>query len=221
MPESHAWDVAFRAVPLPYEILFEEVPCYISVQDRTYRILKTNYRFRESFQNKKGSYCYEIYKNRHEKCPVCVVEKTFRDGQSHRSEETWICQDGKVVEVIVYTTPICDEQGEIVAVMEMSTDIPVVKSLQRRLKESEERLAYLFEEVSRNGRVHTSEEVVTSKSGESIHVLVSTPRSETGTEPSPKSWKCPRISRKSAVSSRSSNRWGFWWDRSRTGSRAC
>lgn len=225
MPESPVLGAWLEAVPLPYDILFEEVPCYISVQDRSYRILKTNRRFRENFQNKQGLHCYEVYKNRREKCPVCVVEKTFRDGQSHRSEETWICQDGSVVEVIVYTTPIYDDQGEIAAVMEMSTDITAVKSLQRRLKESEERLAYLFEEVpcyisvqDRNfrvvranrkfkedfgdgigdycysvykhrdeeclncpvaatfadGRVHTSEEVVTSKSGESIHVLVST-----------------------------------------------
>ena len=225
MPDARAWDMPTEGIPLPHDVLFEEVPCYISIQDRAYRILKTNRRFRESFQNKKGTHCYEIYKNRQDKCPVCVVEKTFRDGQSHRSEETWICQDGSIVEVIVYTTPIRDETGQIVAVMEMSTDITAVKSLQRKLRESEERLAYLFDEVpcyisiqDRNfrivranrrfkedfgdgvgdycdsvykhrdeeclncpvaatfadGRIHTSEEVVTSKSGEAIHVLVST-----------------------------------------------
>ena len=212
-------------IPLPYDVLFNEVPCYISIQDREFRILKTNRLFRENFGNKKGAYCYQIYKNFDEKCPVCPVEKTFTDGKSYMSEEALIRQDGKIVEVIVYTTPIYNKDREIIAVMEMSTDITEVKYLQRKLKESQDRLLYLFEEVpcyitiqDRNlrivranrkfkedfgdeigsqcysiykhrdeecmncpvaatfadGQVHTSEEVVTSKSGESIHVLVST-----------------------------------------------
>jgi len=212
-------------IHLPYEVLFNEVPCYISIQDRNFRILKTNRRFRESFGTKEGATCYQVYKNREEKCPVCQLEKTFMDGQSHKSEETLIGPDGKAVDVIVYTTPILNKKGEIVAVMEMSTDISEVKYLQRKLKESQERLLYLFEEVpcyisiqDRNlrivranrkfkedfgdeigsscyavykhrdeecldcpvaatfadGNVHTSEEIVTSKSGESIHVLVTT-----------------------------------------------
>ena len=212
-------------IPLPYDVLFNEIPCYISIQDRDFRILKTNRRFRENFGNKKGDYCYQIYKDFDEKCPVCPVEKTFNDGQSYKSEEALICQDGKIVEVIVYTTPIYNKDREIVAVMEMSTDITEVKYLQRKLKESQDRLLYLFEEVPcyitiqdtnfrvvranrkfkedfgdeigsycysvykhrdeeclncpvaatfADGQVHTSEEVVTSKSGESIHVLVST-----------------------------------------------
>jgi len=225
MSDESALKILEEAVPLPYDVLFDEVPCYISIQDRQYRILKTNRRFRESFQEKQGAHCFQIYKDRQEKCPVCVVEKTFLDGQSHRSEETWTCQDGSVVEVIVYTTPIYNDEREIVAVMEMSTDITEVKYLQRKVRESQERLAYLFEEVPcyisiqdknfrivranrrfkedfgdeigdycysvykhrdeeclncpvaatfADGQVHTSEEVVTSKSGKSIHVLVST-----------------------------------------------
>jgi PAS domain S-box-containing protein len=212
-------------IPLPYDVLFHEVPCYISIQDRQFRVIKTNRRFRESFGDKPGNHCYQIYKNRSEKCPVCPVEKTFADGKSHTSEETMVCQDGRPVDVIVYTTPIFNSRKELVAVMEMSTDITEAKILQKKLRESQERLLYLFEEVPcyisiqdrefrivranrrfkedfgdeiggrcysvykhrdeeclncpvaatfADGQVHTSEEVVTSKSGESIHVLVST-----------------------------------------------
>ncbi len=224
MPDNPSLEVN-EEIPLPYDVLFNEVPCYISIQDRAFRILKTNRLFKENFGEKAGVHCYQVYKDRNEKCTRCSVEKTFMDGKSLMSEETLIRQDGKEVEVIVYTTPIYNKDKEIVAVMEMSTDITEVKYLQRKLKESQERLLYLFEEVPcyisiqdqnlrvvranrkfkedfgdeigsycfsvykhrdeeclncpvaatfSDGRVHTSEEVVTSKSGESIHVLVST-----------------------------------------------
>jgi len=224
MSDTITLTVPEEVVPLPYDVLFHEVPCYISIQDREFRILKSNRRFQESFGVKHGVRCYELYKNRQEKCPVCPVEKTFRDGKSRTSEETWTLQDGSLVEVIVNTTPIYNDDREIVAVMEMCTDITDMKYLQRKLRESQERLTYLFEEVPcyltiqdrdlrivranrrfkedfgdeighacysvykhrdeeclncpvaatfADGQVHTSEEIVTSKSGESIHVLVS------------------------------------------------
>jgi PAS domain S-box-containing protein len=126
---------------------FDAMPCYLSVQDRNLRVLTANRQFREAFGNYESRYCYQVYKQRAEPCDVCPVERTFRDGQVHHSEERVLCLDGTAVSVIVYTQPIRDERGEISAVMEMSTDISHIARMQNLLREGRAYCRTLFEEV--------------------------------------------------------------------------
>jgi len=130
-----------------YKNYFDSMPCYLSVQDRDFRVLDANKRFREEFGEIDGRYCYQIYKNRSEKCEICPVERTFRDRFIHNSEEVVTTNSGREVKVIVYTTPICDSDGNVTSVMEMSTDVTEIKLLQDQLRESQERYHMLFEEV--------------------------------------------------------------------------
>ena len=130
-----------------YHRYWEEMPCYLSVHDRDFRIIDGNRRFREDFAERMGQYCYKVYKGREEICPNCPVEATFADGRNHPSEQLLITREGVEVPVVVHTTPIFDDAGEVVAVMEMHTDIGEVKRLQSELQRSQERLAQLFEEV--------------------------------------------------------------------------
>jgi PAS domain S-box-containing protein len=130
-----------------YRQYWEEMPCYLSVHDREFRIIDGNQRFREDFGPRIGDYCYRVYKGREEVCPNCPVEATFADGVSHGSEQLLTTRRGEPMQVMVYTTPIRDDSGEVVAVMEMHTDIRTAKQLQQQLARSQERLAQLFEEV--------------------------------------------------------------------------
>jgi len=132
---------------LPYQQYFDAMPCYLTVQNRDFKVITANARFERDFGNYRGRYCYQVYKQRPEKCEVCPVERTYRDGESHRSQETIRCLDGREVSVIVYTKPIRDSGGQITAVMEMSTDITDLKRLQDKLHESQSRYRSLFEEV--------------------------------------------------------------------------
>jgi len=119
----------------------------MTVQDKSLRLIDANEKFRKEFGEIDGRYCYQIYKNRSEKCEDCPVERTFRDGESHHSEEKVKTLDGKEVWVIVYTTPIKDDQGTVISVIEMSTDITNNKHLENQLRESQEKYRLLFEEV--------------------------------------------------------------------------
>ena len=132
---------------LPYKQYFEAVPGYLTVQDRSLRIITANNRFQKDFGKYEGRYCYQVYKHRPEKCEICPVERTFRDGRRYSSEEVVTCLDGTQVSVIVYTKPIRNDAGDIIAVLEMSTDITEIKMLQKQLRESQERYRLLFEEV--------------------------------------------------------------------------
>ncbi|MFH2037119.1 MAG: PAS domain-containing protein, partial [Candidatus Zixiibacteriota bacterium] len=127
--------------------IFDAIPGYLTVQSRDLKIVEANTAFKNDFGNYQERYCYQIYKNRPEKCEDCPVERTFHDGQKHHSEEIVKTLNGREVSVLVYTTPILNDRGEVTEVIEMSTDITNIKRLQNDLKNSQERYRMLFEEV--------------------------------------------------------------------------
>ena len=130
-----------------YQDLFERVPCLITVQDRDYKLVRYNREFAEKFDPKPGDYCYHAYKGRTEKCMICPVEKTFKDGKPHFSEEKGVNKDGTVTHWIVNTTPIKNAKGEIVAAMEMNLDITHMKQLEEELKKSEKKYHEIFNNI--------------------------------------------------------------------------
>ena len=69
------------------------------------------------------------------------------DCQSHYSEETGVDKDGSVKHWIVRTSPIRDENGEIVAAMEMNLDITERKQLEEKLALSEKKYHAIFNNI--------------------------------------------------------------------------
>jgi len=137
-----------------YRQYWEEMPCYLSVHDRDFRIIAGNRRFRDDFGDRIGEHCYRVYKQREEVCPACPVEATFADGESHSSEQLLTTRLGEKTPVVVHTTPIRNGGDDVTAVMEMHTDIREVKELQTLLQQSQKRLSTLFEEVPCHIAVH-------------------------------------------------------------------
>ncbi len=131
----------------PFQTYFDEMPCYLTVQDPDLRIIHANKRFREHFGEPEGRFCYQVYKRRADRCEVCPVARTFRDGANHESEEHVTTNGGIELSVIVNTQPIRNGNGEITAVMEMSTDITHLKNMEQLLRRSEEHHHLLFNEV--------------------------------------------------------------------------
>jgi PAS domain S-box-containing protein len=113
---------------------FEEVPCYVTVQDRNLNLVAANRRFKEDFGDEIGDRCYRVYKHRKERCLECPVAHTFDDGQSHQSEEVVTSMSGDQYNVLVHTAPIRNENGEITHVVEMSTNITPLRRLQTQLE---------------------------------------------------------------------------------------
>lgn len=131
-----------------YKELFERVPCYLTVVDENYKIVKANEAFVEEFGDQIGRHCYAGQKGQNEKCFNCPVERTFADGLSHRSEEVW-CPGtrGKKVHVIVHTAPIHNDMGRVSEVMEMSVDVSRILKLQQELEKKQAELRNLIENV--------------------------------------------------------------------------
>ncbi len=116
-----------------YQLLFNEAPCYITVQDRDYRIAEANRRFREDFGGREQARCYEVYRKREAVCGDCPVARTFEDGRPHQVEIDVAGPDGSTRRMLVQTASISDSAGHITHVMEMSTDVTEIRRLQEQL----------------------------------------------------------------------------------------
>jgi histidine kinase len=130
-----------------YQMLFDLVPCIITVQDKDYKLIRYNREFADKFDPQPGDYCYQAYKGLSQKCPVCPVEKTFEDGKSHWSEESGPDKDGRPSHWVVKSSPIRNSEGEIVAVMEMCLDITHRKELEQKLIISEKKYHSIFSNI--------------------------------------------------------------------------
>ncbi|MGK7313519.1 MAG: two-component system sensor histidine kinase NtrB [Candidatus Longimicrobiales bacterium M2_2A_002] len=127
--------------------LFDAVPMAIGVIDRSYRILAANQAFADSFGPWEGRPCYEVYKGRDEPCLRCGALESFVDGASRNRQEKGVHDDGSELDYLVHIVPLVRPNGEIPAVIEMSTDITPVKELEAQKREAE-RLAAVGETVA-------------------------------------------------------------------------
>ena len=113
--------------------IFELLPCYISIQNRDLRIIFINQNFKRDFGDATGELCYTVYKGTNDVCPSCPVEKSFRDKRMHIREETVQLSNESRCQVLIQTSPIMDDHGDVVAVIDMATNISLVKTDQREL----------------------------------------------------------------------------------------
>lgn len=130
-----------------YMDLFQRVPCLITVQDTEFKLLRYNREFADKFGPRPGDRCYEAYKGRSQKCESCPVEKTFADGQTYSTEETGMDKDGSIKHWIVRSSPIFDENSELIAAMEISLDITERKLLEVELDQSEKKYHAIFNNI--------------------------------------------------------------------------
>ncbi len=129
-----------------YRNLIENIPCYLTVIDEAFNVVFYNNMFARDFGSSWGQKCYKVYKGRDSKCDNCPVERTFADGNNHSSEEVWL-RNGQQVYLVTYTSPVLDEDGKIVAVMEMSPDVTEAKLLQNQLAALGETVAGMSHDV--------------------------------------------------------------------------
>lgn len=126
-------DTLSKSIMLNHQ-LFDEIPCYLSVQNKQFRITAANSLFKRHFGDAVGDYCYKIYKHRDTPCNECPVAKTFEDGKSHSTEEVVTSKAGKQYNVLTWTAPIRDDNRNITHVIEMSTNITQIRELQNHLE---------------------------------------------------------------------------------------
>lgn len=136
-----------------YDLLFERVPCYITVIDKDFRVTRANEKFRQTFgEETHGNHCYQIYKKKDHKCSNCPAMLTFQDGQEHVSNQIGVRKDGSEAHYVVTTAPLSRGEDGIAHVIEIATDVSEIKKLERE-KLDAERLGAVGQTVA--GLAHT------------------------------------------------------------------
>ncbi len=120
-----------------YQILFDRVPCYITVIGEDYRIVRANEAFRENFGDVLGQHCYKVYKRRNTKCPNCPAERTFKDGKVHQSSQQGIGKKGQKIHYAVSTSALMRGSDSVAHVIEISNDITAMKKLEEKVIDAE------------------------------------------------------------------------------------
>ncbi len=129
-----------------YELIFDRVPCYATVIDREFRIVRANEKFRAAFGEVRGQLCYEIYKRRNRPCGHCPAALTFEDGGEHTSQQVGVQKDGSPVYYVVTTAPLSRGEEGVEHVIEMATDVTPIRVLEDKLQEAHD----FFESLIQN-----------------------------------------------------------------------
>jgi transcriptional regulator with PAS, ATPase and Fis domain len=67
--------------------------------------------------------CHKFLKGENEFCHNCPAEKTFKTGAKHKAFDSLIAPDGSQHVFEIHTSPIKDETGAIVAVLEVVKEV--------------------------------------------------------------------------------------------------
>ncbi len=129
-------------------IILDAMSERMSYRDKDMRILWANRAFVEDLglttEEVKGHYCYEIMQKRSDPCPECPIHiKVLENSRSQEAEIT--TPDGKTW--FVRGHPVRDYGGEIIGVVEISTDITGRKKAEEALRKSEGKLNAMLQSI--------------------------------------------------------------------------
>ena len=125
-----------RLMRREYDILFDRVPCYVSVLDRDKNIVRQNELFRKTFGHSLGKKCYEILHRKTEPCKICPAERTFSDSQIHGDNKSALDKDGNPVHYQVIAAPLSRGGDMPSHVIEMALDVSETHMLQEQLRQA-------------------------------------------------------------------------------------
>ncbi len=122
-----------RLLQRSYNLLFERVPCYVTVIDRDYRVVRANELVRDTFGDRVGGHCFTLLKQCDTRCAECPAMKTFADGQSHTSRQVGLSKSGELTVYVVSTAPLSSGGREFEHVIEMAVDVTESEQLSEQL----------------------------------------------------------------------------------------
>ena len=117
-----------------HRAILDNVPCFITVIDKDFKILTANKLVRETFGKYGDMHCFETYKNRREVCEDCPARLAFTDGQPHNSLQEGYDKDGNRVIYMVTVSPYAMKGGRVDSVIEMALDITKTFFLEKELR---------------------------------------------------------------------------------------
>lgn len=116
------------------EAILAATPDAVSVQDTDLRIIYQNAAHKELMGDHRGEYCYAAYQQRPTACEGCHLVESYGDGLPHRREVSAPKGD-ELIYVEIFSAPVRNHAGEIVAGIESVRDISESRRAEMRLRQ--------------------------------------------------------------------------------------
>ena len=157
---------SLKSSQIKYQALFKNLSVGVSLITPDMRVIEVNPQIKKWFPNVdvlQVPLCYHLFAHleQDQPCDECPVMKTFMDGNTYEVEKTKQTEKGEKVFRIV-STPVTDENGKVVAVVEMMDDITHRKNADKALKESELRYRRLFDTMEQGVVYHDQNGIIIS-----------------------------------------------------------
>ena len=160
-----------------YNLLFDRVPCSLSVINRDMRIVRANEHARSRFGEAVGSRCFKTYKQHDAPCGECPARRTFLDGAVHTSREVRVTPGGTCSYHVMSTAPIAEDRQGVSHVVEMSLDVTEIHALSAEL-ERQRAIRHDITESSLDALVAVDAQEVVTIYNAAAESLFGIPRSE-------------------------------------------
>ncbi|MEJ2642280.1 MAG: ATP-binding protein [Desulfosarcinaceae bacterium] len=132
-----------------HQQVLDTIPDGVTIQDRDFNIIYQNAAMRQAFGDQIGSKCYTAYEQRVQICEGCGVNKVFETGMPTLVHRTAITRDNVVSHWENSCFPLFDEEGRIVAGVELCRNVTDRVSLSEEVRERSIELGKLNDQLNR------------------------------------------------------------------------
>lgn len=130
--------------------VFDAIQDGISVLDTDLNVIQTNCWMEETYFQQmplKDRKCYVVYQQRQSPCPWCPTLRAIESGEPHTEIVPFPSPDDPTGWIELSAFPLCDEQGDVIGVIEYLKDITERKRVERALWESEVKFRTLVDQA--------------------------------------------------------------------------
>ena len=135
------------------EGILEAIGDGISIQDTNFRVIYQNQAHKQFVGEHLGEFCCKAYEKREHICDGCPVAMAFKDGKTHIEERSAPTEKG-ISYFEITASPLRDNDGQIIAGIEIARDITENKKSEEELRESEHKYRLLFENLTVGFALH-------------------------------------------------------------------
>ncbi len=126
---------------------FAEMPNFVSIHSNTGRILAINETYKKYAGNKLDGFSWEIYTGGHASEATCPVGRTIASGNVETTHAVVRYASGAEVPVLVHTSPIYNNDGEVALILEVFAGTKEIDQLSAEIADTHQRYQQLFDEV--------------------------------------------------------------------------
>ncbi len=116
----------------------------VSILDSGFRIIYQNHAHKTVAGNSLGKNCYEIFCLEKHICEGCPLSESFRDGGIHTLVRKTMV-NGNLIYFEITASPVRDQDGNVIAGIEVVRDVTEQRRTEQTLKEAEKKYRSLFE----------------------------------------------------------------------------